>query len=56
MTWITFSIASLGSLEVGKQADVLIWDAPDLEYVFYRFGDSLADTVIKNGVVVYTQH
>ena len=46
----------LGSLEVGKQADVLIWDAPDLEYVFYRFGDSLADTVIKNGVVVYTQH
>ena len=46
----------LGSLEVGKQADVLIWDAFDLDYVFYRFGDSLADTVIKNGVVVYTQH
>ena len=45
----------LGSLEVGKQADVLIWDAPDLEYVFYRFGDSLADTVIKNGSVVYSQ-
>ena len=46
----------LGSLEVGKQADVLIWDAFDLDYVFYRFGDSLADTVIKNGAVVYTQH
>ncbi len=45
----------LGSLEVGKQADVLIWDAPDLEYIFYRFGDSLADTVVKNGAVVYTQ-
>ena len=45
----------LGSLEVGKQADVLIWDASDLDYVFYRFGDSLADTVIKNGVVVYSQ-
>ena len=45
----------LGSLEVGKQADVLIWDAPDLEYIFYRFGDSLAETVVKNGVVVYTQ-
>ena len=44
----------LGSLEVGKQADVLIWDAPDLEYVFYRFGDSLADTVIKNGSLVYS--
>ena len=46
----------LGSLEVGKQADVLVWDAPDLEYVFYRFGDSLADTVIRNGAVVYTQN
>ena len=45
----------LGSLEVGKQADVLIWDAPDLEYIFYRFGDSLTETVVKNGVVVYTQ-
>ena len=45
----------LGSLEVGKQADVLIWDASDLDYVFYRFGDSLADTVIKNGVAVYSQ-
>ena len=45
----------LGSLEVGKQADVLIWDAQDLEYIFYRFGDSLAETVVKNGFVVYTQ-
>ena len=46
----------LGSLEEGKQADILIWDAPDLEYVLYRFGDQLANTVIKNGVVVYTHH
>ena len=46
----------LGSLEAGKQADVLLWDAPDLEYVFYRFGDSLADTVVKHGVVVYSQN
>lgn len=46
----------LGSLEIGKQADVLIWDAPDLEYVFYRFGDALADTVIKRGAVVYTNY
>ncbi len=44
----------LGSLEIGKQADILIWDAPDLEYVFYRFGDSLVDTVIKNGNLVYS--
>lgn len=46
----------LGSLEVGKQADAVIWDAPDLEYIFYRFGDALADTVVKGGTVVYTQN
>ena len=46
----------LGSLEVGKAADAVIWDAPDLEYIFYRFGDSLAETVIKGGAVVYAQN
>lgn len=42
----------LGSLEPGKQADLVIWDAPNLDYIFYRFGQNLARTVIKNGVVV----
>ena len=41
-----------GSIEAGKQADLLIWDAPDLEYIFYRYGSNLVHTVIKNGVVV----
>ena len=41
----------LGSLEVGKQADLVIWDAPNLDYIFYRFGQNLAKTVIKRGVV-----
>jgi len=40
-----------GSIEVGKQADLVIWDAPDLEYIFYRYGSNLAHAVIKNGVV-----
>jgi len=40
-----------GSIEVGKQADLVIWDAPDLDYIFYRYGSNLAHTVIKNGVV-----
>ena len=39
----------LGSLEVGKQADLVIWDAPNLDYIFYRFGQNLAKTVIKQG-------
>lgn len=40
---------SVGSLEVGKQADIVVWNAPDLEYVFYRYGSNLVRTVIKNG-------
>lgn len=42
----------LGTLEPGKQADLVIWDAPNLDYIFYRFGENLARTVVKRGVVV----
>ena len=45
----------IGSLEVGKQADLVIWDAPNLDYIFYRFGQNLAKTVIKRGVVATTR-
>ncbi|WP_458862500.1 imidazolonepropionase [Acidaminobacterium chupaoyuni] len=41
-----------GSLEPGKQADLVIWDAPDLEMLLYRFGSNQVDTVIKNGEIV----
>lgn len=44
----------LGSLEVGKEADLVIWDAPNLDYLFYRFGQNLAKTVIKRGTVAPT--
>jgi len=40
-----------GSIELGKKADIVIWDAPDLDYIFYRFGSNLVHTVIKNGTV-----
>ena len=39
----------LGSLEPGKQADFVLWDAPDLEYIFYRMGSNLVKTVMKKG-------
>ena len=42
----------VGSIEEGKQADIVIWDAPDLDYLGYRMGSNLADTVIKKGKVV----
>ncbi|HYL81905.1 MAG TPA: imidazolonepropionase [Candidatus Acidoferrum sp.] len=41
-----------GSLEVGKQADILLLDAPNHEHLCYHFGVNLVETVIKNGKVV----
>ncbi len=41
-----------GSLEVGKQADLLILDVPDHEHLCYHFGVNLVQTVIKGGKVV----
>ncbi len=43
---------SVGSLEVGKQADVVILDVPDYRHLGYRFGTNLVYTVIKRGQVV----
>lgn len=43
----------VGSLEVGKQGDIVIFDAPNLEYIIYHFGINHVDKVIKNGKIVY---
>ncbi|MCH5351594.1 MAG: imidazolonepropionase [Clostridiales bacterium] len=43
---------STGSVEVGKKADLVIWNAPDFETVCYRFGTNQVKTVIKNGEIV----
>ncbi len=43
----------LGTVEVGKKADLVIWDAPNHKHLPYHFGINLADRVIKNGKVVY---
>ncbi|MBQ7713979.1 MAG: imidazolonepropionase [Oscillospiraceae bacterium] len=42
----------VGSVEAGKLGDLVIWDAPDLDYICYRVGSNLAKTVVKKGVVV----
>jgi imidazolonepropionase len=42
----------VGSLEVGKKADLLILDSPDYRHLPYRFGSNLVQTVIKAGHVV----
>lgn len=41
----------IGSLEPGKQADLLILDVPDYRHLGYRISGNLVNTVIKNGQV-----
>ena len=41
----------IGSLEVGKQADMLILSVSDYRHLGYRFGTNLVGTVIKKGHV-----
>ncbi|MCL6451215.1 MAG: imidazolonepropionase [Acetobacteraceae bacterium] len=42
----------LGSLEPGKDADLVVFDAPSLEFLPYRVGVNLVRTVLKRGRVV----
>ncbi len=39
----------VGSIEAGKQADLLIIDAHDYRHLAYQFGDNLVEAVIKKG-------
>jgi imidazolonepropionase len=41
----------IGSLDPGKQADLIILDVPDYRHLGYRFGSNLVQTVIKKGRV-----
>ncbi|MCL2853477.1 MAG: imidazolonepropionase [Defluviitaleaceae bacterium] len=43
---------SKGSIEPGKDADIVIWDAPDLNFIFYRYGNNQVHKVIKSGRVI----
>jgi imidazolonepropionase len=43
----------LGSIEVGKQADLIICDVPDFRHLFYHFGVNHVWRVIKRGRVVF---
>ncbi|PIE73651.1 MAG: imidazolonepropionase [Deltaproteobacteria bacterium] len=43
---------SIGSLEVGKQADMQIVHLPSLEHIIYRLDCNPVSSVIKNGQVV----
>lgn len=42
----------IGSLEVGKKADIVIFDAPNHKYFSYHYGVNLAEKIFKNGELV----
>ncbi|MDD4707557.1 MAG: imidazolonepropionase [Bacillota bacterium] len=42
----------IGSLEVGKKADIVVLDVPNIEYLPYHFGINHVDKVVKNGRLV----
>lgn len=44
----------IGSLAVGRQADLVIYDVPDYRQLFYHFGTSHVWRVLKRGQVVFT--
>ncbi|MBS7607617.1 imidazolonepropionase [Candidatus Bathyarchaeota archaeon] len=42
----------VGSIEVGKKADIIVLNIPNHMFLGYRFGVNLVDKVIKNGRLV----
>ena len=44
---------TVGSLEEGKQADIVIFDMPDYNHLVYHFGVNHLEKVIKKGEVIY---
>jgi len=46
---------NVGSLEVGRQADLLILDVPGYQHIPYQFGRNFIKTVIRKGKILKTQ-
>ena len=43
----------VGSLEIGKQADILIMDMPSYKFLPYHFGSNNVQIVIKKGKIIW---
>jgi len=43
---------SIGSLEPGKKADIVIWDVKNYKEIPYHYGVNLVSAVIKNGEMI----
>ena len=42
----------VGSIEVGKKADMIVLDVPNYKFLPYHFGENHVEKVIKNGVML----
>lgn len=47
--------ARVGSIEPGKQADLVVFDVPDYREIPYSFGVNLVAMVLKRGRIIYRQ-
>ena len=45
--------SSIGSLQKGKLADIIIWDIPSVDFIPYHLGSSHIEAVIKRGEVIH---
>lgn len=44
--------AQYGSIEVGKKADIILYDVPNYRYLVYHFGVNHASMIIKHGTIL----
>ncbi len=44
---------TIGSMNAGMKADLIIWNISNFKYLPYHFGVNLVDQVIKNGKIVW---
>lgn len=47
---------TIGSLDVGKKADIIILEYPDYRFLNYHFGVNIVDKVFKDGELVFSKH
>jgi imidazolonepropionase len=46
---------NIGSIDIGKEGDILILDSPSYKFLAYHIGVSSVQTVIKNGKIVFSK-
>jgi imidazolonepropionase len=44
--------AQVGSIETGKEADLIVADVPDYRHIAYHYGVNHVQTVVKNGTIL----